>query len=451
MLKKFKNTEGTVAYLNLIQSVLKAYVNPTTTVADRIFHGVYAVMFLRIWRQWLHDKKFSVCHFTSQNSWEGLEMLLVLLIKLAQENKAENIHLLNSQECEAFFRKLRSYTGVESMIVNCSMKGFMTRNHRIQIDEKLMFDLKERFIFPKLLAREKRRTNPKGNLRTSQIHQIIETAMKTAYDITKSLNMSVKKIELEKFLKPVSIDSDMRQEPSSDEEIIPDFLGSENDEINIDILNEDSVDRNGSEISTLVLQNIELTNESSGIIFLFFISFDHLYLLFKIFFQAETPFLKVLSNSEEMTIRKSRLCWLLQNDSIKASSDIKHRFVPKKLLAVEKTQNQENVWSQDQISRGDFVIIKQQKFSFYLGCVLHFQKPNATTKTRKTFSEDSANLEKFSNLQFLLDPIYQIKPDYSLIEINGQNKYYPLNLYVCHVKDANVNLKDCELSKFINK
>lgn len=124
LLERVENADGTIAYLQVIKSVLKAYVMPYTTVPDRIYNGFYAVCFIRIWRQWLYENQIPLKHFTSQNAWEGLEMLIVLLIKLSLENNAKNISILSSQDVEAFFRKLRSYTGIESTVVNVSMKSF---------------------------------------------------------------------------------------------------------------------------------------------------------------------------------------------------------------------------------------------------------------------------------------------------------------------------------------
>ena len=66
----------------------------------RIFHAVYVVQFLRIWRQWLHDNSLSEKSFVTKNAWDGLEIDLILLIKMAMLNKAENTYIWNSQPAE---------------------------------------------------------------------------------------------------------------------------------------------------------------------------------------------------------------------------------------------------------------------------------------------------------------------------------------------------------------
>lgn len=259
MLKQVENADGTIAYLQLIESVLKAYVYSDTTVSNRIYHGFYAVRFLRIWRQWIQENNIPAKHFTSQNAWEGLEMLAVLLIKLATEDNAENIFILSSQECEAFFRKLRSYTGVESTVVNVSMKSFTSRLQRIQLDEKLMYHMKDDYTFPKLLTREKKQQIPKANLSQNQIENVIETAEKDAQMITQKLGMQPAKLQPHLFLKAVDLVQDMRQENEEENEAVPDFLDSENDRIDLNVLNE-----NDEDIEFFTIQDILFTEEPSG-------------------------------------------------------------------------------------------------------------------------------------------------------------------------------------------
>lgn len=158
-----KNTEATLLYLRLIKSVLIAYVNEDSSVRQRIFHAVYAVHFIRIWRQWLHNNNISTKHFMTKNSWEGLEINLILLLQFSLENKSENIYFHNSQVNESFFRLLRSYTGMENMVVNVSMKGFISRVHKIELEEFLMSDLSlsNKFKFPKVIANQSYKQNPK--------------------------------------------------------------------------------------------------------------------------------------------------------------------------------------------------------------------------------------------------------------------------------------------------
>lgn len=210
-------------------------------------------------------------HFLTLNSWEGLELNLILLLKLALDDKAENIYFFNSQINEAFFRLLRSYTGMESMVVNCSMKGFISRVHRIQLEEIIMKELEDQLKFPKLLSREKRPPKSKGHLTRHQIEEIIENGLTFASNQAKEIGMTVPVIQLATFLKTVKMDclDDQNFDEYDPEE---DLLGSNGDKVNNKLLNEMSLEeisisKATKEVVTkevVSLQNMILTNISTG-------------------------------------------------------------------------------------------------------------------------------------------------------------------------------------------
>lgn len=266
LLSKMENTEATIAYLNLMQSVLKAFVLEATSVTERIFHAVYVVTFVRIWRQWLFDNGISTKHFVTQNSWEGLELNLILLLKLALDNNAENIYFMNSQICESFFRLIRSYTSMESMVVNCSIKSILGRIHRLQLEEILMKDLNDNqnLKFPKLLSRAKHVKKAKSNLTREQIENTIQDAFSYAVNQAKEVEMVVQDIKLERFLTPVNINS-LNDEESDDEP--EDLLRSTFDSFRDQNLNNLSFDESQTShefIGTFSLENMELSDEQTG-------------------------------------------------------------------------------------------------------------------------------------------------------------------------------------------
>lgn len=265
--------------MELIRSVLLAYVEEETSVGDRIFNAVFAVFFIRIWRQWLYSSKISVDHFLTQNAWEGLELNLILLIKLATENNAENIYFFNSQNNESFFRQLRSFTGMECMVVNCSLKGFVSRVHRIQLEEVLMADMSknEKFTFPKLLSREKHQRKAKANLRVENIEELIKKGMAHATEKANQIGMSCDKIELERFLKTVNIVlPDEVNNEITDEE---DFLGASQDILNSDNLDELALDEISVNVNSQLshevfdLQGVTFSKEKSGALSIFHLHF----------------------------------------------------------------------------------------------------------------------------------------------------------------------------------
>jgi hypothetical protein len=266
LLHQIKNTEATILYLELIKSVLKAYVDEETSVFDRIVNAVFAVYFIRIWRQYLNDNKISVNHFLTLNVWEGLELNLILLIKLALDNKAENIYFMNSQLNESFFRLLRSFTGMENLVVNCSMKGFISRLHRIQLEDFLMTELSKegKITFPKLVSREKHKKTPKANLNENEIKEAVDDGIKLAIQKASQVGMNVEKLQSEQFLKPVQPDIriETSYEPDDDLET-EDFLRTDLDEFQSQNLNDDDTP---DEIETFSLQDLLFLEKNSGLV-----------------------------------------------------------------------------------------------------------------------------------------------------------------------------------------
>lgn len=136
----------------------------------------------------------------------------------------------------------------------------------------------------------------------------------------------------------------------------------------------------------------------------------------------------VTTENGESRIRKSRL-WLLQNDRIKISTDIAQRFIPKKSITIKAEHRDNSIWKDEEISRGDCIIITQNK-NLLLGCALNFQKANETMKSKKLYPYDVAKVEQ-NNLQVILDPIYIILNDYNFVEIPSNHLYYVSNSFIC--------------------
>lgn len=253
LLKTIKNTEGTVAILELIKSIQKAYVDEDSTNKDRLINAVFATQFCRIWLQWINEEKRPKTECITQNSFEGLEINIVLVIKLLLEDKLDAIHRMSSQTNENFFRTLRSYTGVEHLDVNCSMKGFLTRVQRMQSEEILMNDLQEKYYFPTLSKRAFKNKRSPTKIEENDIEKYIKIGINKASSLCRSLGMNCKDFDLATIVSKVesweSIDIE------SDEE---DFLDSLNDG-----LNQDSEDEDDS-YEIMQHKNLELNSRKSS-------------------------------------------------------------------------------------------------------------------------------------------------------------------------------------------
>lgn len=253
LLGKMLQTNGTICYLEIISYILKAFVDCETAVKDRIFYASYCVEFFRIWRQWISDQAFASIHFTSINSWHGLEINLIFLIKLALECVAQDFSELSSQKCESYFRTIRSFTGCESTIINVSMKSLINRIHYIDFCEYAMNKLKSNMFFPK---QEKRSIHQQKHIEILSAEEIIETvhhAKEMAKTKAQSLNMSCNGVKLESFLKPVSVNENLiaenedRDDMDDDyntlgvDNILPYEVSEDSEEIDEDTIEDESV------------------------------------------------------------------------------------------------------------------------------------------------------------------------------------------------------------------
>lgn len=238
--------------MDLLESVWKAYVCCETATLDRLKYAVFGVYFIRYWRQFCEDKKISLSHFITKNTWDGLEMNLAMLIRLILDKEAHNIYQHNSQNNEAYFRKARSYSPVGSTMVNFDAHEFQQRAHKIAYEEKIYRDLPD-ISFP---SHEKKLSLPirqPEEFTTEEIEQTIATGISIAQEKASLVGMQNFNVELYKFLK-VPKDGNKKKEISPRKNPFEVSNSMESPE-------ENDVDEN------LVLDNISFAPESTGFIF----------------------------------------------------------------------------------------------------------------------------------------------------------------------------------------
>jgi len=168
-------------------------------------HQNQCEQFLRMWRQDLHNKFGSDAskYFITTNAYEGCEINLISILSLAIDSKAENINLLSSQQCEHYFRMLRSFTTMESTVVNFSMKDLMIRLGRIDFIEDLVFRHKDSFKFPRKTLNEP--LSQKESMSEVDIESAINSGIEQAEHEASYLGVNVTTIFLNLFIKPSRI------------------------------------------------------------------------------------------------------------------------------------------------------------------------------------------------------------------------------------------------------
>lgn len=417
MLKLYPNTEGTVTYIKLVKYVYDAYVNESIIVSDRIFYAVFVNHFMRVWREWLHSENLKVEHFITSNCFDGLEINLVQLIGFLINGNAQDIHEVNSQTCEIDFRKLRSFTTVESTIVNVTMKSFMARNQKIRFEDQIVHEMKDILVFPDNEKRKSIKQKPSAYLSNEDLNLIFEKAINAANEEAEELGMEGlenDEFRLEFFLKPVKL----------------------NEEITCEENRENLQDEDG--------QNMNAANDSLTEASLTISSLND---PFDYTEETEEKSFVTLENGDE--IHKAKLIAHLQSGSTRVSSDLRSRFIsrPKPNISQNVYQNEIH-WVGDEIAKGDNVLLKYEN-KLYTGCVLNFINLNQKTKAASKIIKDVIQMNDINKQKIgvLLEPAFTVE-NYKKKNFQNFHFYIPLSSYKCHTAN-NVDFNDKSIKRFL--
>jgi len=159
--KHVPGSEGTQIYLKIMFYVINSYLSTSLTVENRIYYIWHSVFFLRLWRAWLNSiSEYSLTNnCITTNAYLCIELnahgLLNAIFKCIEMNSLEfflSWHY-GSQQCESFFRNLRSTSTTCSTVVNCSLLDAIHRMQRIQLQADIsVMDFNsegENIIFPR--------------------------------------------------------------------------------------------------------------------------------------------------------------------------------------------------------------------------------------------------------------------------------------------------------------
>lgn len=210
-------SEGTVLYLQMMYFVIISYLSKTMTIADRIYFLWYSVFFIRLWRAWIdRETEYSLTNnCITSKTYLCIELnahaLLNSIFSCIEEGSTDNFlpWLFGSQQCESFYRNLRSMSTTFSTVVNCSLLEAIHRIYRIQIQADIsIMDFKaegENLIFPRTRhlntnyeIQDEKINSPTAQMKINhqfpnhlEIKQILALAKKSAHESVIELGMSV--------------------------------------------------------------------------------------------------------------------------------------------------------------------------------------------------------------------------------------------------------------------
>lgn len=154
-LKKYPGTNGTVAYIALMDAVYQSFENDTLTPLQRIEEIWFATFFIRVWHHWIkeHETLRLDEHFITDNAELGIEInahtIINYLLFCKQLNEPSLFlpTLMNSQHNERSFANARSMTGVQNTVISFDILEYLNKATRFEFMDELRILLQDKFEF----------------------------------------------------------------------------------------------------------------------------------------------------------------------------------------------------------------------------------------------------------------------------------------------------------------
>lgn len=189
---RIEGSEGTVAYLKIIRSVLKAYVESDVDPLIRLYHAFFGLSLVRRWR---NDLEYTIKEdsFVTSNVWTCLEINFASLLCLTLKGQGHLVVIWNSQSCEELFRSLRSISTFGLTEINFSLLEALEKINRVHKIQVLSHELKNIFQLPENIEKRLDRS-VLNNIKIEQpsrkeCKEILQKASNDAMELCKSLKM----------------------------------------------------------------------------------------------------------------------------------------------------------------------------------------------------------------------------------------------------------------------
>lgn len=185
-----EDMKATKLYLQLIYFIVTAYVDPTTLIEDRIFYAWYAIFFCRMWKTYTEMKGGVTLSndFITSNANSCVELnghnLLKFILICRELGKPEVclVHMLSSQDNEAFFRNLRSLGSTNYTVINFTMREVLFKVRRAMTISHI--EIKHNIVRRKQLKKRAEVHVPTSLPSNDRIVEIVESSyVKALHDL----------------------------------------------------------------------------------------------------------------------------------------------------------------------------------------------------------------------------------------------------------------------------
>lgn len=387
LLKSIPDTEGTTAYLMVMQFVISAFNDHSLSIPDRVYKLWFAVFFLRQWKIWIKNNNFYNCtaNFISLNSYYCIELNAHALIQLI--NTPDLIPelfvpwLYSSQPCEQLFRATRSLTSTFNTVVNFSVKELLNRVKRIEILNTISNELsqpdntkgKDSFRFPRGMKQSLVPSNYLSNINIDNFNAnnldiIINDALKDCKIMLVTLGIMTEE-DIIHFDEPIfNLNIGKTSGKTLDKTVVNTFYDNHLSDDSEEDSNENVAEskNNSSNNNT----DFDLDEDDRALDLCNLASIDNFgeYLNVKNFekqFHEKTcgdfdnsTFIQIKIKNKSMVIKKSTLCWLLDNEKDLVSTDRLRRFIPVASKNDIELITSKKITINDRVHIGDWAVFK---------------------------------------------------------------------------------------------
>lgn len=339
-------SEGTVMFLQAMNNILSSYLDTKLDSSERVYKIWHALFFFRGWRSWLvnsnkrqqknNPKKDtnsgSTTNYTLKENFissicnDAIELNAHCLVKQVLSINNDNLwkegvfdkskrvegyafvsDLQGSQQCEGMFRQVRSFSSTFSTVVNCNMLDIMNRIQKIQLQSDIINCCSDEVKFPRF---EKKIQND-NRKRSSHLNkdECIALIKRAKTDVSAGL------IKLGINENDLNCLSEVKIVNSFDDNEFDDYLDDELDPDEDNDIHENEKDfEEGFDDDTC--DDINFLSGITGEVIMRDYNTEDMAL------HEQSPFVLVMDNaSNRKVVRKSAVCWFLQQNKYKLSSD----------------------------------------------------------------------------------------------------------------------------------
>ncbi|CAF1114198.1 unnamed protein product [Didymodactylos carnosus] len=350
LLSNSNETQATFVYLQLLSSIIIAYIDQSTPISNRLYHAWVTVFVSRFWWTWLKHSTFLDKstkkslkqinkYFITTSAFYSIELnahnLLYLTLLVIQEDlpvEALNVFLFNSQACEATFRNARSLRGVYSSITNFTVNDFLRRAQKLSVLNEIkayeqLHPHENEILFPVYHKHKKHSSNlidDNPRLKITCIETIINNAYQQAKKIIVKLKMSAL-LKQNKALELNDLNLYVRNHltNTNDHSTLADQYESESDSDNETTTNNERHGDNKTESDC----DSENETELNEVLRSKTKTFPGIRLLETINPTLDDSYFDIKINDEHKFLHKQTACWFLTDKNTRLSSDRLTRVV----------------------------------------------------------------------------------------------------------------------------